>query len=210
MTERDYLFRMACPLCSRTEDLASSGKKECFAGDTVTHADKAKVSVDVCWWCYYRFDVWFNKKYSDKSPTPLDMAAYSAHILFTRPKWLGDKYAHHAKHKLTESPAERLWHRDKQRSKWAAQRVTNRAEFAHKLRAIPKADRRLHLHIYDNDPKDIDFPEAERDAVLSTYGVVVCDACTASYGEDGCSGDWRTMGKGRCVSTSLLDNCYRS
>jgi hypothetical protein len=205
---RDYLIRQECPLCGRTENLSTSGKTECF-GDSASHEDKSSVSVDVCWWCFYRFQAWYYRTsgYRELEPTPLAMAEFTAHVLKTKPVWFRDQYANHSRFHKTNSPAEVQWRKEQQEAKCIAYITKERIGFAAALRKIPKEIRKYHYDftVGEEIARTTHMKASEVEAMLSVPGIVQCDCAGDSCGDSDGMGGWTTgKGAGRCITSEYL------
>jgi len=191
---------MACPLCGRTgENLSYSGMKECF-GDDASHEDKSCLSIDMCWWCFYRFHAWFDRKYTYSTtvaPTVEHIVEFTIGLMRTKPKWLGNPDAYHTK-MPTDHPIRRERTRVLKES-YRLNRIRIRHERAVALMAMEKPHRVVHRMLDERNGMtyDTDYTPEKLAEIIAIPGVHMCDCKDVSV----CHSD----GAGRCIISNSLN-----
>ncbi len=193
---REWLFRPTCPLCGLEDHTGNSGRKECF-GNSMSYAEKAAASLDMCWWCLSRCSRWMERsRHIDHHQpiTALHVAEFTAHVIRTKPKWLGDCEAFHPHRPISEEEKKR-------RAKTKADNVArHRRAYASALMSIPHQYRKQHWHL-DKSHKhnEGDFGQVELDNLREVPGIVICNDRGCGPNGERCAGD-----RGRCVYSEPL------
>lgn len=110
VVKRDWLWGVRCRLCTRERPDRGERQVKRRWATTVpqSEVERVRIAADVCWWCFYRIAFWkerrrqpmMNKLGHWFSPEVgpvniLDVIEFTAHVIKTKPKWLGNPEAYH-------------------------------------------------------------------------------------------------------------------
>lgn len=132
--ERDWLWGLKCRLCNRESPhleearFAFGIQDKRFPGMPINDAARVRIAHNVCWWCFYRVASWRAARtggfkthivirgvklerrlgYFSPSDAPIsvfDVIEFTAHVIKTKPKWLGNPSAYHPRMTTEEKRA---------------------------------------------------------------------------------------------------------